>query len=252
MAGIVVTATVMACGDDDGSAAGTGVVGRTFLSESVAEDAAPRPLVDGTRIRLDFSDDGRITASAGCNTLGGDVEIEREQIVVGELSTTEMGCDPPRHAQDEWLADVLSANPAYALDGDRLRLTSNGTTIELTDRRVADPDRPLKGTRWQLDGIIDGDAVSSVPAPVSATVRFDAGRVAVDVAGCNEGGGDVAITATEVRVGSLVMTTRGCERPAAEVEAAIVAVLDGTIGYEIEAASLTLTNPNGRGLTLRA
>jgi hypothetical protein len=30
------------------------------------------------------------------------------------------------------------------------------------------------------------------------------------------------------------------------------AVLEGTITYRIEATSLTLTNPNGKGLTLRA
>ena len=56
----------------------------------------------------------------------------------------------------------------------------------------------------------------------------------------------------ELRVGPLTMTKRVCDGPPAEVEAAIVAALDGGIAYEIEAASLTLTNPNGNGLTLRA
>ena len=41
------------------------------------------------------------------------------------------------------------------LDGDRLTLHSAATTIQLVDRRVADPDRPIEGTVRQLDGIID-------------------------------------------------------------------------------------------------
>jgi len=251
---IVITAGALGCGDGsdtDGAGAADSLVGRTFLSESVTEADAARPLVDGTQIRITFSDDGRITASAGCNTLGGAVEIEPERIVVEPLSMTEMGCDPPRHAQDEWLADFLSADPAYALDGDRLRLSAGQTTVELVDRRVADPDRPLEGTRWSLDAIIDGDAVSSVPGQVAATLRFGAGRVAVDVEGCNEGEADVEVAEDELRFGPLVMTDVACHGAPAEVEAAVVAVLDGTIGYHIEAASLTLEHPDGKGLTLR-
>lgn len=48
------------------------------------------------------------------------------------------------------------------------------------------------------------------------------------------------------------MTDRECTGAPAEVEAAIVAVLESRIGYAIEAASLTLTNQDGKGLMLRA
>ncbi|MGZ4765500.1 MAG: META domain-containing protein, partial [Ilumatobacteraceae bacterium] len=159
-----VTMGTASCGEES-AATRTALVGRTFLSGSVTEDSSPKKLVEGTYIRLGFSDDARITASAGCNTMGGPYKIDGERLVVAELSTTEIGCDPARHAQDEWLAEFLARDPAYTLDDDdHLLLRSNGTEIELLDRRVADPDRPLEGTVWQLDGIIDGDAASSVPA----------------------------------------------------------------------------------------
>lgn len=105
---------------------------------------------------------------------------------------------------------------------------------------------------WQLDGIIDGDAVSSVPGQVTATVRFEVGRVAVEVEGCNQGGAEVQIGPATLRVEPLIMTDRACTGAPAEVEAAIVAVLEGRMGYAIEAASITLTNQDGKGLTLRA
>ena len=38
-------------------------------------ERAHHPLVEGTRIRLTFHEDGGITAYAGCNTLGGSVEV---------------------------------------------------------------------------------------------------------------------------------------------------------------------------------
>ena len=124
--------------------------------------------------------------------------------------------------------------------------------IDLLDRRFADPDHPLEGTVWQIDGIIDGDAVSSVPGEVRATVRFEDGRVAVEVADCNEGGADVEIGSSTLRVGPLVMTEPACAGAPVEVEAVVVAVLEGRIDYAIEAAPLTLTSPSGKGLVLRA
>jgi heat shock protein HslJ len=130
-------------GVDDPGTTGS-LAGRTFLSESVTEDGQPRPLVEGTRIELDFSEDGRVTASAGCNFASAPVEVERGRILVGDLATTEMGCARELHDQDEWLAGVLAADPAHVLHGSRLRLEADGVVIGLVDREVAQPDRPLE------------------------------------------------------------------------------------------------------------
>jgi heat shock protein HslJ len=239
-------------GGGGGAGGGGTLAGRTFLSESVTEHGRPRPLVEGTRIRLGFTENGYVTASAGCNLLSGPVQVERGRLVVGDLSSTDMACTPELGAQDEWLAGVISADPAYALGGSRLRLAVGGTAIVLVDRQVADPDRPLEGPSWQLEGIVDGDAVSSVPAGTGATLEFGDGQVLLRVEECNQGGGDVVIGESTLAVGPLRMTLRACEQHPAEVEAAVTGVLTGTIAYEIDADMLTLTHPGGRGLVLRA
>lgn len=244
-------------GDPGDPGAGAELVGRAFLSESVTEDGRPRELVPGTRIDLTFHDDGRLTVQAGCNTMGARPAVTADRIDVGEgVETTDMGCDPARHDQDGWLADFLVAGPRYALDGDRLTLTAGTATIELVDREVADPDRPLETTVWTLDGLIDGDTVSSVPGDVAATVTFDAeaGTVTVEGTGCNGGGGSYTLdeSAHELTVGPLAWTRMACGEPSATVEAALGAVLQGAVAYEIEAGALTLSHPGGKGLTLRA
>jgi len=176
------------------------------------------------------------------------------RLVVGELEMTAIGCEPALADQDEWLAGLLVDDPAYALDGDTLRLTSGTTEVELSDREVADPDRPLEGTEWQLDGLVDGDVVGSVPAGTGATVTFSGGRVDFSIDGCNSGGGPATIGEGTIDVGDLVSTRIGCTSPIAEVEAAVTGVLDGQIDYAIDAATLTLTDPSGQGqgLVLRA
>lgn len=250
-----------ACGEDAAPPLGGGLpggflVGRTFLSESVTENGVPRSMVEGTQIGLTFQPGGRLSATAGCNHISGSVEVTADRILVGELAMTELGCAPFLHEQDQWLADFLSTGPAYALDEQQLRLDAEGTVIELIDREVADPDRSLEGTVWRLDSIAAGggpdSAVSSVPGGVEATLVFGEGQVAVRVQGCNQGTADVEVGEATLQVGQLTMTLIGCDGPPAEVEAAIVSVLQGEITYQVEATSLTLTHPSGAGLEFQA
>jgi heat shock protein HslJ len=250
-----------ACGSDDDTTTGTTVPpggppdldGRAFLSEAVTEDGAPRPLVEHTRIRLDFRD-GQIGASAGCNSMGGPYRIDGGVLVVAEgLSTTEMGCAPELHDQDEWLAAFLTSRPEVALDGDRLVLSTPSTEVVLVDREVADPDRPLTGTTWTLDTIIEGDAASSVPEGVTATLTIsDDGTVALNT-GCNSGGGTAEIGDATITFGQIATTLRACLPEVMAVEEAVVAVVqEGEVAYEIEAGRLTLTaGDRGLGFTAR-
>lgn len=255
-------ALVAACGeaaDDDGTTPPPGdrpglgaLAGRTFLSTAVTEADVDRPLVDGTRIRLSFGEDGTLGANAGCNHLGGDVRVEGDRLLVGSLATTEMGCPPELHVQDEWLANLLTEEPTFTLDGPELRLTHGATVIELTDREVADPDRPLEGTVWELDSIIENDAVSSVPQGAGATLRFVEGRVEVSINECNQGSGAIEITDGTMEVSPIATTLIACAEPHATVEGAVMRVLRDTITYEIEADRLTLSHPDGHGISLRA
>jgi heat shock protein HslJ len=247
------------CGRGTVSQNGTGAGdsepwGRAFLSTSVTENGQPRPLVEGTRISLRFSDSHEIGAQAGCNSMGGPASIEAGRLVVGDLATTEMGCDPPRHAQDEWLARFLTSRPSADLSAETLTLENDTTRIVLTDRQVADPDRSLQGTKWVVDTIVEGESASSVPAGAEAHVVFgDADRFSGN-AGCNGMGGNAAVhDGTRTITFSEVITTKmACEDDRMRLERAVLATLEGDVAYRIEADVLRLDGPDGHGLRLRA
>jgi heat shock protein HslJ len=247
-----------ACGDPATTARADqrsgGPWGRDFLSTAVTEKGQDRALVTGTRIRLGFHDDGRLTANAGCNTMGGQAEVRDGRLVVADLATTEMGCDPDRHAQDEWLAGFLTSRPRLDLAGDDLTLTGDSAEIRLQDRQVADPDRPLQGTRWVVDTVVDGDAASSVPEGAEAHVTLGEDGTFGGSTGCNQMGGDAAVDdgAGTITWSDVVATKIACEDDRMALERAVLSVLDGTVTYEIEADRLTLTHPQGKGLGLRA
>src|SRR5687767_1310518 len=171
--------------------------GRTFLSTSVTENGQPKPLVEGTRISLRFDGERRqLGAQAGCNSMSGAASFEDGRLVVDDLATTEMGCDPPRHAQDEWVAAFLTGRPRSTLDGPTLTLENGTTRMVLDDRKVADPDRALRGTKWVVDTIVEGESASSVPAGAEAHVVFGDGEDRDRFgghAGCNGMGGNSVV-----------------------------------------------------------
>jgi heat shock protein HslJ len=216
------------------------LAGRRFVSQQVTG----HDLVAGTAIRLDFTAD-QLGASAGCNSLNGPYAVAGGKLRwTGSVSTTEIGCDAEREAQDRWLTDLLTTGAQAVLEGDDLVLRAGTTTVTLVDERVADPDRPLVGTAWELETIVDGDTASSVPAGVATpTLELtDDGRAAV-FTGCNRGTATVTLAADGARatIGPLALTRMSCGDDASTVEAAVVGVLDGEVEVAIDGATLTIT-----------
>ncbi|HUQ44886.1 MAG TPA: META domain-containing protein [Candidatus Limnocylindria bacterium] len=229
------------------TAGSLGLAERDFLSVAVKEGGAARALVAGTRIRLHLGD-SELGASAGCNSMGGTYRIEGGRLVFEGGAMTEMGCDPERHAQDDWLATFLSSKPALRLANNDLILDGGATVIQLVDREVAEPDLNIVGPTWTLESIIAGDSVSSVPEGARATLLFKADGTVDVFAGCNQGSGTWAATGTGITFGPLTLTKRACQDPGAAVESEVVTLLgQGSVAATIDASRLTLQS-GGRGL----
>lgn len=110
--------------------AGSKLAGHSYSSTSVTYHVMPA----GTKVTLRFGTDGRLSANAGCNTMGGTFGVESGRLVVGELAMTEMGCNPKaRQDQDGWLAGLLRSGPEIVQSGKTLRVTQGQTTIELAE-----------------------------------------------------------------------------------------------------------------------
>jgi heat shock protein HslJ len=256
--GVVLTLLVLAgCGDraDAPRTGRTGpdLDGTSWIATLVTEHGADRPFAAGSTLRLDFADGG-LSVQAGCNHLHGSYRLSGDTLTVGSLASTEMACDQPLMDQDTWLSDtVLGAPLTVAVDGDTLTLSRPGLSLVLTDRRVASPDAPIQGTRWQLEGIQDGDAVSSVPTGVrraDLTIGQD-GTVELHT-GCNSGGGTATVDGSTITFGPMVTTQMAClDEARRQTEAAMLAVLDGTVTWSITERSLRLTRGD-RGLLFRA
>lgn len=253
---LLIAALLLAgCGSLDARTAGgdaggsrSALAGRTFWST----DVEGHDLVPGTRAQLTFQRDGTLGVTAGCNSMGGRWSLDGDALEAEVTAMTEMGCEEARMTQDEWISQWLAGGLTATVEGDRLTLAGGGVTMVLVDRKVADPDRPLVGTTWVVDGLVSesGGAVSSIPDGIRASLRINAGVLQVNT-GCNEGQAPVEVDGDTLRVGSLVLTRRACGPAAAEVERAMTRVLAGAVTATIDGGSLQLAGAKG-GLLLRA
>ncbi len=231
--------------------------GQTFTAGTVTVDGKPHPLAPGTELTVEVTDDGRLIARAGCNMMQAPVDTGDGRLTVqGGLAMTGMGCDKPRHEQDDLIAEALGASPTWELSGAQLTITAGTTTLTLTERSVADPDRPLTDTVWLLDTMIEGGGADGVAASVPAsvppvTVTFDGKRVTADT-GCNGAGGEYTVDGDTLTVTPGASTMMACGDDIMLVEHAVRTVLDGDVRYAITADRLTLTHPSGKGIQLRA
>lgn len=238
----VLALTVTGCGEstggsDAGSAPGGDDATTPVDGTYVASDVAGRALVDGTTLRLTW-DDGILSADAGCNAMSGRALVADGLLVVDDLATTEMGCEPARMEQDEWVADLLTSGPELTPDGDGFTLSGPAASVGWTPERVP-PDLSLEGRTWLHESTVDGDVASSSAGgsdDALPRLRIADGRV-VAFDGCDEITGRVEVTAGSIRPsGDLGGTARQCI-----VAGVPLAQLLRGSSYVVEGDRLTLT-----------
>ena len=249
-----------ACGSDDDSPAaddslpeaGSGVgspptaddlVDRSFESTAVTG----HDLVADSTIELVFMADS-VAARAGCNSMNGGYEIVDGTLNVSTMAATMMACSDELMAQDTWLSEFLTGGPEIALDGDTLTLTGDDATLTMSAVQPVE----LEGTAWTVTGTVANEAVSSLPADAEASITITDGQAAIRT-GCNNGSTGVEITDTTITFGPIALTKMACPPELTDLEASVLAVLDGEVAYEIAGDNLSLRNATTEvGLELTA
>lgn len=259
---VLALAVLTGCGDEpatvDSGGSADELRGRTFVSTEVTEQDEPRELMDGSVVRMQFTDDGRLIVDAGCNTGQGDVQLDDGRLVVADYGTTEMGCPGKLNDQDSWLREFIAGEPSWRLSGNDLTLSMERTRITMEDREVAQPDQTLEGTRWTLESFTAGDPDGSVRHSAEmekAWLRFADGLVEAH-GGCNGLGGDATVQETDagytITFGPLIGTKMACAPEIMDVESQLAGILTGEVTATIDADQLRLSNAKGVGAVLAA
>jgi heat shock protein HslJ len=228
------------------------LVGRSFQADKLR---GRRP-VAGSVVGISFRA-RQLAVQTGCNGISGGWTVEEDRLRTNDLVQTMIGCEPRVTRQEAWLSSFLQSSPRIALVGRRLTLTrDDGSTARFVEREADSGPPPIAGTRWTLETIADAGpdgTASSVPAGVRApTLRITSAGRAELFAGCNSGGGRATVRDDGFVVfGPIALTRMACDADAMKVEAAVTAVLDGSVAAGFEGDRLSLAKA-GRRLVFRA
>jgi heat shock protein HslJ len=208
--------------------------------------------VDGQALALD--DDARVTllvdgssvsGESACNRYFGEFAVVDGRLTLGGLGATEMACAEPVMAIEAAYLAGLARVDSARMEGDVLVL--GGPDAEFRFERLQPPPAAVViGTRWMLDGLIDGDAISSTVGDAAMLVLHADGTLEGST-GCRTFSGTYTVEGDEFLVAEL-NADGDCPADVAAQDAHVLEVLGDGFHASMTGELLTLTASGGAGL----
>ncbi len=220
-------------------AGGGDLVGAMWLADAVGG----QPPVAGTSVTAQFTADGAVSGSGGCNRYRGTYTVTGGEITIAEaIASTMMACEPEVMEQESAYFAALTAARTFAVSGDGLALSDASGAVVTS---FVAQSQELAGTTWSVTGFNNGQgAVVGVlaEAPTPPSVSFGTDGTLAGSGGCNRLTGPFKAVDGTIEVGPLAATMMACPEPAGvmEQEAQLVAALETAATYSVEGKQLHL------------
>jgi heat shock protein HslJ len=204
------------------------------------------PPLTGTLITAEFTTDGKVGGTAGCNAYSGQYTVSGSQIqFTTPMASTMMACEQPVMDQENAYFQALGAAKSFTMNGDQLTLKESAGAVVATYK---DQSQDLASTAWMAIGYNNGkQAVVSVSAGTELTANFGKDGNLSGNAGCNDYNGPYKVTGNKITIGPLSSTRKFCNDPEGvmDQEVQYLAALQSSATYKIEGTRLELRTADG-------
>ena len=219
------------------SSSGSSLTGKVWM----LTELNGAPLVAGSGISAQFTSDGKVSGSAGCNQYNGTYTVSGSSITFPTpIATTMMMCDQSLMDQEAAYLKALGEAKTYKVKGDQLTLAdANNTSLAVYNAQSQD----LSGTSWETTGYNNGNqAVTGPLEGTTLTADFGKDGTLSGNSGCNNFSGDYKVNGDQITIGPLASTMMACNEPAniMDQEAQYLAALQSAATYQIEGNVLQL------------
>jgi heat shock protein HslJ len=205
-----------------------------------------KPLVAGSSITAEFTADGQVSGSAGCNRYSGGYTVSGNKIAFSStMASTRMMCEQAVMDQESAYFKALNDAKTYTASGDQLTLAGADKTT-LAEYKAQSQD--LAGSSWDVIAYNNGkQAVTSVMAGTALTADFGKDGTLSGNSGCNTYSGSYKVDGAKISIGPLASTMKACGDPAGvmEQEALFLAALQSAATYKMEGDALELRTADG-------
>lgn len=239
---------VVACGTETAGSgsAGTGsspVTGVHWSVDSLTVNGGTRQAPRSAYLRI--GEDGRVSGNLGCNPFGSTATLKGDRVDFGEIEATDMGCQKDRMTFEGSLSRAFADDTfTTEVKGDKLTLiTDGGDRVSLTREQ----DAPLYGTKWTVTSLGDANVAQSLPTGADAYFTLDkekgtlSGRL-----GCNHVSANATVRDGHITLGAARTTRMMCDGSLMDTERTLLGLFGGTVVYELNHRTLTLTSANGK------
>ena len=211
-----------------------------ILTELNGENPLP-----GTTVFLEFSEDGTVNGSDGCNNFGRTYTVEGDSISFSAMGpTTLMACPAPVMDQATAFQQAFDDAESYSISGDTLTLLDAGGDAVATFQAQ---DQSLEGSSWTVLSYNNGKGgVTSVILDSEITADFGEDGSVSGTDGCNNYSRSYETDGSNISVGEQGATTAmACPDEIMEQAAAYQQALTNTATYEIIGSSMDFYSAEG-------
>ena len=108
----------------------------TWILESYGEEGNLHDVLEGTEITAIFDkNENLVHGSSGCNSYGGQYDINKNRITITEVYCTEMACLEPEGImeQEQQYLGILPASETYEIKNGKLLITAGDRLLIFED-----------------------------------------------------------------------------------------------------------------------
>jgi heat shock protein HslJ len=204
-------------------------------------------LVPTTSITAEFSEDGNLSGSSGCNNYTTTYESDGSNITINmsQAASTMMACPEPIMAQETAYMQALDQATTYEVNADTL------TLFDAADEPVvifSTVSQDLAGTSWEVISYNNGkEAVVSVIIDTQITAEFGGSGELLGSAGCNNYFGPYETDGENISMGPFGTTRKACQEPEGimEQESQYLAALETADTYSIDGLNMNMRTADG-------
>jgi heat shock protein HslJ len=209
-------------------------------------ELAGNSLEADTGISAQFTSDGQVSGSAGCNQYAGTYTVSGDTIEISSpLSSTMMACAPDIMVQETAYLKALENARTYAASRDKLTLSGPEGNELLTYQSQS---QDLAGSNWDVISYNNGQqAVVSVMAGTSLTADFGRDGTLSGNGGCNDYSAPYTVSRDQISIGPVIATMKACSDPEGVMDQEIqyLTALETAATYQIEGTTLELRTEEG-------
>ncbi len=181
-------------------------------------------LVPGSSITAQFTSDGKVSGSAGCNRYSGTYTVSGNSLQLSSpMASTMMACEQALMDQESAYLKALGEVKTFSISGDQLTLTdANQKSLLVYEAQSQD----LADTSWEVIGYNNGkQAITSVLAGTTLTAEFGKDGNLSGNSGCNTYNGTYTVTDDQIQIGPLATTRMACPQEIMDQETQYLAAL---------------------------